>query len=88
MKGYIYLLKEKKHTNTYKIGRTNDLARRLSQYNNGNTNIPDSLLEMEGDILKPQPFSKLDEDYKQKFIQKNDLSKMERILKDEIYIQL
>ena len=88
MKGYIYLLKEKAHTNTFKIGRTNNLKRRLAQYNNGKTKIPTELLEAEGDILPMKRFSELDIEYKESILKNNDPSKIQRILKDEIHIQL
>jgi predicted GIY-YIG superfamily endonuclease len=52
MKGYIYLLKEKGHKNTYKIGRTNNLNKRLEYYNSGDISIPTYLLENEGDRSK------------------------------------
>jgi len=87
MKGYIYLLKEKAHTNTFKIGRTNNLKRRLAQYNNGKTKIPIELLESEGDVLKAVRFSKLDEDYKQVVIKNNDMSKLERCIKEDWFVQ-
>ena len=88
MKGYIYLLKETGHKNTYKVGRTNDLKRRLEQYNNGKTKIPTELLEAEGDILPMKRFSELDIEYKESILKNNDPSKIQRILKDEIHIQL
>lgn len=88
MKGYIYLLKEKGHKTTYKIGRTNDLKRRLEQYNNGKTNIPDCLLENEGDKLPPKRFSQLDEVYKQSILKNNDPNNIQKILKDEVLVQM
>jgi predicted GIY-YIG superfamily endonuclease len=88
MKGYIYLLKETGHKTTYKIGRTNNLKRRLAQYNTGKTKIPIELLESEGDVLKAVRFSKLDEDYKQLMIKNNDISKLERCIKEDWLVQL
>jgi len=88
MKGYIYLLKEIGHKTTYKVGRTNDLKRRLEQYNNGKTKIPKEFLESEGDILPPKRFSELDNTYKELILENNDPSKIERILKDEVYVQM
>ncbi len=51
MKGYIYILqkKDRENTNVFKVGRTNDLDRRLSQYNKKNE-MPQTMQEGEGDI--------------------------------------
>jgi hypothetical protein len=88
MKGYIYLLKETGHKTTYKVGRTNDLKRRLEQYNSGKTKIPTELLEAEGDILPIKRFSELDIEYKELILKNNDPSKIQKILKDEVHVQL
>ena len=50
MKGYIYILQKKDRTNTnvFKVGRTNDLQRRLNQYNKKNE-MPQPMQEGEGD---------------------------------------
>lgn len=74
MKGYIYLLKEKGHTKCHKIGRTNNLKRRLEQYNSGKTKItPDYLLEMEGDIERAVPFNELPIEGKNKLIERDGM---------------
>ncbi len=88
MKGYIYLLKEKGHKTTYKVGRTNDLARRLGQYNNGKTKIPNNFLIAEGDLHKPIRFSQLDESYRESIVKSNDSSKLQELIKDDGYIQM
>jgi hypothetical protein len=51
MKGYIYILQKKDRTNTnvFKVGRTNDLQRRLNQYNKKNE-MPKPMQECDGDI--------------------------------------
>ena len=51
MKGYIYILQKKDRTNTnvFKVGRTNDLQRRLNQYNKKNE-MPKPMQEGDGDI--------------------------------------
>jgi hypothetical protein len=50
MKGYIYILqkKDRENTNVFKVGRTNDLKRRLSQYNKKNE-MPLEMQEGDGD---------------------------------------
>ena len=70
MKGYIYLLKEKGHTNCHKIGRTNNLKRRLEQYNNGKTKVPTWVKEIEGDVEKPMRFNETPIEFQSKVIER------------------